>query len=304
MAMQSYTSPNPVGYGAEFDSGRQYVPNHFVTVPTQNRFAPLHEWVGYSMDVQEPGPGPEPMELQWVPVRNKRRRFNTGSPAAGTDQINFSSLNVDEKLSHMFDKLNSLEQSNNEIMKFSHQMNSVQAKVDRAEQHTVNHELFLKVLAYKSIDIEARSRRCNLVIHGLAESKNERLDDKLQEFMWNEMGIDSDDLFVHRIHRLGSLYKAKQRQNTDNPKRPIIIAFQDYNSTVKILDAAYMLRGSSFSVTRDYPREIVAARQRLMPRYRTERQNGHKVSIEYPAKLVVNGRIVADEFPDWYQILE
>ena len=61
--------------------------------------------------------------------------------------------------------------------------------------------------------------------------------------MWNEMGIDSDDLFVHRIHRLSSLYKAKQRQNTENPKRPITIAFQDYNSTVKFLDAAYMLRG-------------------------------------------------------------
>ena len=126
------------------------------------------------MDVQDPGPGPEPMELQWVPVRNKRRSFNTGRPAAGTDQINFSSLNVDKKLSHMFDKLNSLEQSNNEIMKFSNQMNSVQAKVDRAEQRTVNHELFFKVLAYKSIDIEVRSRRCNLVIDGLAESKNER----------------------------------------------------------------------------------------------------------------------------------
>ena len=139
--MQSYTSPNPVGYGPEFDSSGQYVPNHFVTLPTQNWFAPLHEWVGYSMDVQEPGLGPEPIELQWVPFRNKRRRFNTGSPAAGSDQINFSSLNVDEKLTHMFDKLNSLEQSNNEIMKFSHQMNSVQAKADRAEQRTVNHEL-------------------------------------------------------------------------------------------------------------------------------------------------------------------
>ena len=41
-----------------------------------------------------------------------------------------------------------------------------------------------------------------------------------------------------------------------------------------------------------------------MPRYRIEGQNGHKVSIEYRAKFVVNGRIVADEFPDWYQTLE
>ena len=47
----------------------------------------------------------------------------------------------------------------------------------------------------------------------------------------------------------------------------------------------------------------MTARQRLMQRYRTEKQSGSKVSIEYPARLVVNGRTVADEFPDWYQTL-
>ena len=78
------------------------------------------------------------------------------------------------------------------------------------------------------------------MIHGLVESKNERLDDKLQEFMWNEMDIDSDDLFVHRIHRLGSLYKAKQRKNIDNPKRPIIIAFQDYNNSEDLRCSIYV----------------------------------------------------------------
>ena len=244
------------------------------------------------------------MELQWIPVRNKRRRFNTGSPAAaGTGQINFSSLNVDEKLSHIVDKLNSLERSNNEIMKFSQQLNSLKVKVDSAEQRTVNHELFLKVLAYKSIDIEARSRRCNLIFHGLSESTNENLSDEMRNFMWYEMGLTYDDFYIHRVHRLGSLYKAKQKNGTENPKRPVIIAFQDYHSTEKILSSSYMLRGSGFSVTRDYPREIVSARQRLMQRYRTEKQNGSKVSIEYPARLVVNGRTVADEFPDWYQAL-
>ena len=35
-----------------------------------------------------------------------------------------------------------------------------------------------------------------------------------------------------------------------------------------------------------------------------ERQNrNNKVSIVYPAKLVVNGRVIADELPDWYSVL-
>ena len=142
-----------------------------------------------------------------------------------------------------------------------------------------------------------------VVFHGLSESKNENLSDEMRNFMWYEMGLTYDDFYIHRVHRLGSLYKAKQRNGTENPKRPVIIAFQDYHSTEKIMSSSYMLRGSGFSVTRDYPREIVTARQRLMQRYRTEKQNRNKVTIEYPARLVVNGRTVADEFPDWYQTL-
>ena len=107
---------------------------------------------------------------------------------SGTGQNNFSSLDMDEKLSHIVDKLNGLEQSNREIMKFGQQMSSLQSKIDKTEQRTVNHELLLKVLAYKSIDIEARSMRCNLVIHGLAETKNERLSEILHEFMWSDWG--------------------------------------------------------------------------------------------------------------------
>ena len=91
VTMQSYTTQDPVGHGSNLASGGQYAPNHFVSVPTQNRFAPLNEWVGYSMGVEEP----EQMELQWVPARNKRRRCNTGSPGTGTGQNNFSSLDMD-----------------------------------------------------------------------------------------------------------------------------------------------------------------------------------------------------------------
>ena len=66
-----------------------------------------------------------------------------------------------------------------------------------------------------------------------------------------------------------------------------------------------MLRGKNFSVTRDYPLEIVKARHTLMPQYIKEKQNRqNKVSIEYPARLIVNGKTVSDAFPDWYTVLQ
>ena len=59
------------------------------------------------------------------------------------------------------------------------------------------HEQFLKLPAYKSIDNEARSRRRNLLFHGLAENKGEDCSAKLSDFLWEEMGIDSDDLMLN-----------------------------------------------------------------------------------------------------------
>ena len=109
--------------------------------------------------------------------------------------------------------------------------------------------------------------------------------------------MDIDDLDTERVHRLGNLHKAGLK--SDTLKRPIIAAFYEYRHTEIVLNASYMLRKTSFSVSRDYPEELVSARQRLIPQFKMERQNrNNKVSTVYPAKLVVNGRVIADELPD------
>ena len=69
--------------------------------------------------------------------------------------------------------------------------------------------------------------------------------------MWHEMGIDSDDLYIRRIHRLGSLHMTKMKNEV--PRRPIIVSFNDDQSVQKVLSAAYMLRGTNYSVSKDFP---------------------------------------------------
>ena len=130
---------------------------------------------------------------------------------------------------------------------------------------------------------------------------------RLGEFLWEEMSIDIDELYIERLHRLGSIQKARQRVTDPNEpvRRPIIVAFNDTRSLNRVLDNAHMLRGKPFSVTRDYPLEIVKARRTLMPQYIKEKQNRqNKVSMEYPARLIVNGKTVSDAFPDWYTVLQ
>ena len=238
-------------------------------------------------------------QMEWEMAQSKRKRYNTGM------QDSFSALSVDDKLSNMFQKLENLERTNSSIESIARGMNATKAQVEVITRRADSHEQCLKVLAYKSIDLEARSRRNNLLFHWLAESKNENCIELLRDFLRNEMGIDLDEYYVERAHRLGSLYKARQRNQDRNPRRPIIVAVGQHSQTNIIIESAYMLKGTNFSVTRDYPIEIVTARRNLMSLYKEHRQNrNNKVSLEFPARLVVNGKTVADSFPDWYTVLQ
>ena len=66
-----------------------------------------------------------------------------------------------------------------------------------------------------------------------------------------------------------------------------------------------MLRDSNFSVSKDYPAEITRASRTLWPSYkRLKQQNpGAKVTIVYSAKLIMNGTVVNDLFPEWDSIM-
>ena len=65
--------------------------------------------------------------------------------------------------------------------------------------------------------------------------------------------------------------------------------------------------GTRFRVDRDYPKEINNARRLLWNRYKEPRETKRRkdtVSLQFPAKLAVNGRIVEDAFPAWNDALK
>ena len=128
-----------------------------------------------------------------------------------------------------------------------------------------NHEQFLKLLAYKSIDIESRSRRRNLLFQGLAENRNENCAALVRDFLCDEMGLDADAFHIEGVHRLGSVQRARQRRDDPNQviRRPIIVSSYEQSNTETVMNSAYMLRGTKFSVTRDFPMEILNTRRIL-----------------------------------------
>ena len=139
----------------------------------------------------------------------------------------------------------------------------MQHKMEQFVQVTNNHTDFLKTLAYRSIDMEARSRRNNLTFRRLSENRCENCFSLIRDFISNHLDIDSGQMYLARTHRLGSFSPARRMH-----KRAIIVTFRDSCDTELIMSKVTLLRDTIFSIDYDFPKEIQAARSRLWPKFK------------------------------------
>ena len=239
-------------------------------------------------------------------VSRKRQRVNTGGKSNGPQFLlvddpqnapqNYDNLSTDEKLSLILSKVSLNE---NRVIQIQNKLDTVldlKRRVSSVECVVTSHANRLKLLEYRSLDIEARSRRHNLLFKGIAEDRRENCFDKVRRFIREELNIERD-LYLERAHRLGKYIHGKTR--------PIIVAFRDFYDIEKILGSAPNLRGTAYGISRDYPNEISKARNSLWKQFKDIRDNNKnkKVSLGFPAKIMVDNAVVVDLFPDWFEIL-
>ena len=239
--------------------------------------------------------------------REKKRKYNSSSSgpsqlSVGQDEdIDYSTLDTDEKINLILSKVTLNESRFQSMEKMFDKVYTHGKKLSEMSSVMVSQEERMRLLEYKSIELESRSRRNNVLFYGLQESRQSRqMQDckrMLCEFLSEEMGITVNESVMSRAHRLGRYNQSKTR--------PIIAAFQDFNIAEKIIKNGHILREYVYSVSRDYPVEITRARKTLWPQYKRLKQENplSKVAIVYPAKLIMNGKLVADMFPEWDDIL-
>ena len=243
----------------------------------------------------------------------KRQRVNTGGddnytgthdpqppdsqPHDSDLDIDFDNMDMGEKLSTIFNTLTCNQKKITHVEQKIDSINILNGRVQKVETVMNSYNERLKLLEYKSIDIEARSRRNNLLFRGFPESRDEDCRRVIRNFLEEKLGVDELPA-IERAHRLGRFNRLKR-------SRPIIVAFSFYTDTEEILSLAGSLKGKSFSINRDYPMEITNARRTLWPQFKSARAHPtNRVSIVYPAKLLVNGRVACDMFPDWDLIMK
>ena len=247
-------------------------------------------------------------------AKSKRRRISSGGRSGdlqGTrgaeiilgheflEDKDFDSLSTDSKLSLILSKL-SLNQG--KVERIENMLFSVvkrQKRISDIETVVRSHDSRVRLLEYKSLDIEARSRRNNILIYGFSERRNENCADRIVDFLNTDLGLDSADrAWIERAHRLGRYDRTKSA-------RPIIVAFSSYRYVEAVMANVNKLRDSVYSVNRDFPSEISRARKLLWPKLKQVRQQYPlaKASLGYPAKIIMNGKVIEDLFPEWDTIL-
>ena len=150
-----------------------------------------------------------------------------GQIVSQVSRQDFDQSSLDNKMVHMFDELRFIRNKqvycSRELTRLHDTVANVTDKLCQVVSTTNAQTIFLKTLAYKSIDMEARARRNNRICRGFIENYGKNCTQVLQDFLKNQLYIDSQFVYIARAHRLGQRNPRRQHNH-----RPIIANFRDF----------------------------------------------------------------------------
>ena len=115
-----------------------------------------------------------------------------------------------------------LEELNVTVSKMNERIEELENKIDRQEQY---------------------SRWNCILIHGIAENKEENTDQQAIDFINDNLDIKVNEIDIDRSHRIGRYDKTKKKA------RPIIVKFARYNVTGRVFHEKRKLKGTGKTIT-------------------------------------------------------
>ena len=147
----------------------------------------------------------------------------------------------------------------------------------------------------ETIDLKARMMRDNLLFHGIPQSQGENnteSEKKLRDFLKDTLKMpNADDISFERVHRLGKLPPGTNIGRMANRSVPIIAKFSRHKDREEVRSKRYELK-TPYGISEDLPKPIRDARKSVQGLVRELRNQGKRVGIVYPCKVISNGEIV------------
>ncbi|XP_075559284.1 uncharacterized protein LOC142590741 [Dermacentor variabilis] len=135
-------------------------------------------------------------------------------------------------------------------------------------------------LIKKNDDLENRSRRNNIILHGLGEHNAENTDTLLSnvhQFFSEKLQIECPP--IERCHRIGTKREGRWR--------PVILRVLDFRNKVEIMNIVSKLKGTKFYITEDYSANVRTIRKKLWAAT-SFRDHGSVVRLRYD-HVFING---------------
>lgn len=137
-------------------------------------------------------------------------------------------------------------------------------------------------LANRLDDVENRSRRLNLVFYGLKDDDPqeswEACENAVKSFCQQKLQVNIGA--IQRVHRMG---KHDPKRN-----RPIIACFASFKDTETIMSSCIKLKGTDFSVSRDYSPRLREIRRKLWEVGKARKADGQDKVFLVHDKLIIN----------------
>lgn len=138
-------------------------------------------------------------------------------------------------------------------------------------------------------DLEARSRRNNIRIHGIEEeAEGDDITDFVERFIKTELALPDTPLGIQRCHR--SL--AAKPPHGANP-RSIVLCFLEFQIKERVLQSAWkrkdiQYKGKRIFFEQDYTSDILAKRKAYAPIRRALKEKNLRCQTLHPARLHVH----------------
>lgn len=203
-------------------------------------------------------------------------------------EVNQTVKRINSKVDKHESILNSLKEK---VEKNNERLNEVHEEMGKSTKEVNDLKTEIGVLAKrltqteeKLIDQEARSRRCNLIFHGIKEEQGEDCKKIVMDVILKD--CKEENIILERVHRIG---RKNNTGTTATRPRPIIARFLDFNHLQRVRAARRKLP-ENIRISEDLPAEVRQARRVLMPDLIKAKSAGQQAWLAYPARLVVDGK--------------
>ncbi|KAK6171920.1 hypothetical protein SNE40_018341 [Patella caerulea] len=196
-----------------------------------------------------------------------------------------------ENVDKLSNRMNNIEGGLNEVKIEQAEMKSATSNLQRElNQGMATMKQNYSELFERHLDLQTRSMRDNLVFAGLpvSESDDENTESLLIEFMKKELKLNDPPDF-HRAHRFGGMYEVNVNGELAYRSRNIVCRFKNFKGREIVRNCGRLLKGSSYGIREQFPKEINERRKFLWPYFKEAKIQKKKVSLKRD-KLYIDGR--------------